>query len=130
MKPAGIYIHIPFCRSRCSYCDFATGMYTSALAERYVTGLAKEIKSFSEVETVETVDTIFFGGGTPSLLSPTQVEMILNAVAERFTVSAGAEITMEMNPGTVTPETLYAFRQLGINRASFGAQTFDDNELA
>ena len=130
MKPAGIYIHIPFCRSRCSYCDFATGMYTSALAERYVPNLAKEIKSFDEVETPETVDTIFFGGGTPSLLSPTQVETILNAVGERFTVSTGAEITIEINPGTVSLETLYAFRQLGINRASFGAQTFDDNELA
>lgn len=130
MKDAGIYIHIPFCRSRCSYCDFATGMYTSALAERYVFNLVKEIKSFGAVETAETVDTIFFGGGTPSLLSPAQVEMILNAVVERFTVSAGAEITMEMNPGTVTPKTLNAFRQLGVNRASFGAQTFDDNELA
>lgn len=130
MKPAGIYIHIPFCRSHCSYCDFATGMYTPALAERYVPNLAKEIKSFSEVETAETVDTIFFGGGTPSLLSPAQVDMILNAVEERFTVSAGAEITMEMNPGTVTPETLSTYRQSGINRASFGAQTFDDNELA
>jgi len=105
-------------------------MYTSALAERYVANLAKEIKSFSEVEDAETVDTIFFGGGTPSLLSPSQVEMILNAVGERFTVAAHAEITMEMIPGTVTPKTLKAFRQLGINRASFGAQTFDDNELA
>jgi oxygen-independent coproporphyrinogen-3 oxidase len=130
MKPAGIYIHIPFCRSHCSYCDFATGMYTSALAGRYVPNLAKEIESFSEVETAETVDTIFFGGGTPSLLSPAQVEMILNAVEERFTVSAGAEVTIEINPGTVSGETLSAYRQLGVNRASFGAQTFDDNELA
>ena len=70
MKPAGIYIHIPFCRSRCSYCDFATGMYDSGLAERYVAGLLTEIKSFAEAESSETVDTIFFGGGTPSLLSP------------------------------------------------------------
>jgi len=130
MKPAGIYIHIPFCRSRCSYCDFATGMYTSALAERYVLNLAKEIKSFSEVETTEIVDTIFFGGGTPSLLSPAQVEMVLNAVRERFTVSTGAEVTIEINPGTASMETLSAYRQLGVNRASFGAQTFDDNELA
>ncbi len=64
MKPAGIYIHIPFCRSRCSYCDFATGLYTSALADRYVPSLVNEIKSFSVVEP-ETVDTIFLGGGTP-----------------------------------------------------------------
>jgi oxygen-independent coproporphyrinogen-3 oxidase len=130
MKPAGIYIHIPFCRSRCSYCDFATGMYESDLAEHYVSSLAREIESFGEVEFAEPVDTIFFGGGTPSLLSPPQVEMILSAVQKRFVVSAGAEVTMEMNPGTVTPEGLAAFRQLGINRASFGAQTFDDGELA
>jgi putative oxygen-independent coproporphyrinogen III oxidase len=130
MKSAGIYIHIPFCRSRCSYCDFATGMYESDLAERYVSALTKEIESFSEVEFAEPVNTIFFGGGTPSLLAPPQVETILNAVQGRFVHSAGAEVTMEMNPGTVTPEGLATFRQLGINRASFGAQTFDDSELA
>jgi oxygen-independent coproporphyrinogen III oxidase len=130
MKSAGIYIHIPFCRSRCSYCDFATGMYESAMADRYVLNLAREIELFGEVELAEPVDTIFFGGGTPSLLSPVQVETILKAVQGRFIVSAGAEVTMEMNPGTVTPEGLAAFRRLGVNRASFGAQTFDDNELA
>jgi oxygen-independent coproporphyrinogen-3 oxidase len=130
MKPAGIYIHIPFCRSRCSYCDFATGLYESALAERYVTSVVSEITSWREVEHPETVDTIYFGGGTPSLLSPAQLEVLLNAARKRFDVSPNAEVTMEMNPGTVTPEALAAFRELGINRASFGAQTFDDRELA
>jgi putative oxygen-independent coproporphyrinogen III oxidase len=130
MKPAGIYIHIPFCRSRCSYCDFATGMYNAAMAERYVHSLVNEIGSWREVEPAETVDTIYFGGGTPSLLSPAQLEALLNAVRERFTISAAAEVTIEINPGTVTPESLVAFRGLGINRASFGAQTFDDGELA
>src|SRR6267378_152223 len=105
-------------------------MYTTALAERYVPTLVKEIKCFGQVETGKAVDTIFLGGGTPSLLSPAQLEMIVSAVEERFVVSPGAEVTMEMNPGTVTPETLHAYRQLGVNRASFGAQTFDDNELA
>ncbi len=129
MKPAGIYIHIPFCRSRCSYCDFATGMYSAAMAERYVLSLFNEIGSWREVEAPETVDTIYFGGGTPSLLSPAQLEALLNAARERFTVSADAEVTLEINPGSVTEETLAAFRSLGINRASFGAQTFDDGEL-
>src|SRR6185436_17860570 len=115
MKSAGIYIHIPFCRSRCSYCDFATGMYESGIAERYIHDLASEIELFGEVESPRPVDTIFFGGGTPSLLSPSQVEIVLNAVQGRFTVSAGTEVTMEMNPGTVTPEGLMAFRQLGVN---------------
>ena len=130
MKPAGIYIHIPFCRSRCSYCDFATGMYSADLAERYVLGLAKEIASFIEVEKLEVVDTIYLGGGTPSLLSPTQLDTLLQAVRNRFKVLAGAEVTMEINPGTITPETLAEFQRLGVNRASFGAQTFDDAELA
>lgn len=130
MKPAGIYIHIPFCRSRCSYCDFATGLYESALTERYVAGVVSEIASWCEVNQPEPVDTIYLGGGTPSLLSPAQLKALMNAVHERFEVSPNAEVTMEMNPGTVTSEILKAFKDLGINRASFGAQTFDDRELA
>ncbi|MDQ6653345.1 MAG: radical SAM family heme chaperone HemW [Acidobacteriota bacterium] len=130
MKTAGIYIHIPFCLSRCSYCDFATGMYSATLAERYVLSVAKEISNWSLIGKAETIDTIYFGGGTPSLLSPFQLKTLLEAVRGRFEVSSGAEVTMEMNPGTVTPETLIEFRKLGVNRASFGAQTFNDLELA
>ena len=129
MNTAGIYIHIPFCRSRCSYCDFATGIYETPLAERYVEALVKEIEAWDEVSP-RSVDTIYFGGGTPSLLSPAQVGAILETVHSRFEVESGAEVTMEMNPGTVTRESVTAFRRLGINRASFGAQTFDDHELA
>jgi oxygen-independent coproporphyrinogen-3 oxidase len=130
LKPAGIYIHIPFCRSRCSYCDFATGMYSAEAAERYVLALVSEIETWRVVDPPEPVDTIYFGGGTPSLLSPAQLETLLNAVHKRFKVAPNAEVTTEINPGTVTKETLSAFRNLGVNRASFGAQTFDDNELA
>ena len=130
MNASGIYIHIPFCRSRCSYCDFATGLYESSLAERYVQALVNEIKTWDDVETPWDADTIYFGGGTPSLLSAAQLAKILEAVHSRFSVAAGAEVTLEMNPGTVTPEVLREFRSLGVNRASFGAQTFDDNELA
>ncbi|MBC7909774.1 MAG: radical SAM family heme chaperone HemW, partial [Pyrinomonadaceae bacterium] len=130
MKRAGVYIHIPFCRTRCSYCDFATGAYEGALAAASVRAVSAEIKSFRQPEEpAKEVDTIYFGGGTPSLLSPAQVEQILEAVHTRFSVAAGAEVTMEMNPGTVTPEVLREFRGLGVNRASFGAQTFDDEEL-
>lgn len=130
MNAAGLYIHIPFCRSRCSYCDFATGLYERTLAERYVQALVNEIANWNEVETPRAVDTIYFGGGTPSLLSAVQLATILEAVHARFDVAAGSEITLEMNPGTVTREGLSDFRSLGVNRASFGAQTFDDNELA
>jgi len=129
MNTAGIYIHIPFCRSRCSYCDFATGIYDRPLAERYVDALVKELEIWEEVSP-RRVDTIYFGGGTPSLLSPAQVKAILETVHSRFEVESAAEVTMEMNPGTVTPESVAEFRRLGINRASFGAQTFDDRELA
>ncbi|HKS26662.1 MAG TPA: radical SAM family heme chaperone HemW [Pyrinomonadaceae bacterium] len=130
MNPAGIYIHIPFCRARCSYCDFATGTYAAPLAERYVRALSSEIRDFSRLENeAQEADTIYFGGGTPSLLSPAQVETILEAVHDRFRISPRAEVTMEMNPGTLTPASLREFRRLGITRASFGAQTFDDAEL-
>jgi len=156
---AGIYIHIPFCRSRCSYCDFATGMYEGELAERYVSSLITEITEWSEVATPSAADTIYFGGGTPSLLTPAQIERILKAVHDRFDVVDGAEVTLEMNPVSIlsappqrsevaettqrnevveppnnespelSSEKLRDFRRLGINRASFGAQTFDDREL-
>jgi oxygen-independent coproporphyrinogen III oxidase len=130
MTAAGIYIHIPFCRSRCSYCDFATAIYHEQQAEHYVAALVKEIQSSSCCEAPREVDTIYFGGGTPSLLTPRQLERILDVVSARFAISKGAEIMMEMNPGTLSLEVLRSFRSLGVNRASFGAQTFADAELA
>src|SRR2546426_5562998 len=135
MSHAGIYIHIPFCRSRSSYCDFATGMYESELAARYVHAVVSEIAAWREVEEPSHVDTIYLGGGTPSLLTPAQIEQILTAVRSRFKVVEGAEVTMEMNPGdggssvASKREKLREFRRCGINRASFGAQTFDNREL-
>ena len=129
MNRAGIYIHVPFCRSRCSYCDFATGAFEAALAERYVEALAREVEAFELEGSCSEVDTIYFGGGTPSLLTPAQVSRVLEAVRRRFRVDARAEVTLEMNPGTVARPQLAALREAGVNRASFGAQTFDDREL-
>jgi len=135
MNYAGVYLHIPFCRSHCSYCDFATGMYQTELADRYVNSLVREISKWSEVESRSAVDTIYFGGGTPSLLTPSQIERILRAVHDHFEVIDGAEVTIELNPGdggtsvASKRETMHEFQSLGINRASFGAQTFDDREL-
>src|SRR5258708_32340422 len=83
---AGVYRHIPFCRSHCSYCDFATGMYQTELADRYVNSLVREISKWSEVESRSAVDTIYFGGGTPSLLTPSQIERILRAVHDHLEV--------------------------------------------
>src|SRR4051794_2733577 len=112
MTQAGLYIHIPFCRSRCSYCDFATGLYESELAERYVNAVVEEIRSSSP--TGAAVDTIFFGGGTPSLLDPSQLERILIALRAQFHVDRASEITLEINPGSITLQKLRAFRSLGI----------------
>ena len=137
---AGVYIHIPFCRSRCSYCDFATDVFKNEeTVERYVSALTKEITNYElritnysknqKPKTKNRIDTIYFGGGTPSLLQPKQLEKILSAVHKNFSVDKDAEITMEMNPATVTIKTLNDYKSLGVNRASFGAQTFDDTEL-
>jgi oxygen-independent coproporphyrinogen-3 oxidase len=128
MTAAGLYVHIPFCSSRCSYCDFATGLYQSELAERYVAALIEEIRTSRY--SGANVDTIYFGGGTPSLLAPSQLDRILVTLSQHFEIDPAAEVTLEINPGSVTREKLEAFRSLGINRASFGAQTFDDRELA
>src|SRR5690606_16114830 len=135
---SGVYLHIPFCKSRCSYCDFATDVYRDADGvERYVEALIVEIARPAKAGTpngpakaeTPSIDTIYFGGGTPSLLSAEQAGRILAVVGEKFKVSTDAEVTMEMNPATVTPEKLREFRRLGINRASFGVQTFNDRDL-
>src|SRR2546423_9738292 len=99
MDRAGVYLHTPFCRSRCSCCDFATGMYESDVAARYVLALRKEIGLWNEIVSPCVVDTIYFGGGTPSLLSTKQIGSILKAVHDRFTIAEDAEITLEINPG-------------------------------
>ena len=134
---AGIYLHIPFCKSRCSYCDFATDVFKNEeTVERYVSALIKEIENFesearalANVRASAAVDTIYFGGGTPSLLALQQLEKILNSIYKKFSLMENIELTMEMNPATVTSETLKSYKSLGVNRASFGAQTFDDAEL-
>ena len=136
---AGIYLHVPFCKSRCSYCDFATDVYrNNETVERYVAALCAEISNFkfqisnskSEIRNPKSeIDTVYFGGGTPSLLHPAQLEKILAAIHEKFSVEDASEFTLEMNPATVTPEKLRDFRSLGVNRASFGVQTFDDRAL-
>lgn len=125
---AGIYVHIPFCKSRCSYCDFATDVYRdSGAVQTYVDALCREILGFGS-EAVQ-IDTIYFGGGTPSLLSSEQLEQILACVRKTFEVDENSELTLEMNPARVTPESLAGYRRLGINRASIGIQTFNDLDL-
>lgn len=126
-----IYIHIPFCIKKCNYCDFLSFSAPEDLRERYAAALCNEIRLYSEVLPADRKDvyTIFFGGGTPSLLTPEQLNRIMGTVYDGFNVTAGAEVSMECNPGTVTEESLRSFRKTGINRLSIGLQSANDNEL-
>ena len=122
----GLYVHIPFCSAICNYCNFNRGLYDAAVKDRYVAALVQEIDEEGEGASA---DTIFFGGGTPSLLEPTEVGAIIHACRESFTLSTDAEITLEANPETVTPDRLEGFRAAGVNRLSYGVQSFRDDEL-
>lgn len=130
-----LYLHIPFCRRRCSYCDFNTYTSLGGLQEDYVEALAREIRQVGQLadqagDPTPAVRTIFFGGGTPSLLTPSQLESILSAARQTFAVAADAEITLEANPGTVDESYLSAVRALGVNRLSYGVQSANADELA
>jgi oxygen-independent coproporphyrinogen-3 oxidase len=122
----GLYVHIPFCSSICNYCNFNRGLYDEALKTRYVAALRREI---ADAPAGLQADTIFFGGGTPSLLEPDEVGTIIQSACDRFDLAADAEITLETNPETVDREKLERFRAAGVNRISFGVQSFEDAEL-
>jgi len=126
MSPLGLYVHIPFCSAICNYCNFNRGLFDEALKNQYVAALLQEIRGKADGEPA---DTVFFGGGTPSLLEPREVKAVIDICRDSFSVSADAEITLEANPETVTPKRLEAFRAAGVNRLSFGVQSFRDEEL-
>ncbi|BCX02167.1 MAG: coproporphyrinogen III oxidase [Candidatus Roseilinea sp.] len=130
----GIYLHIPFCRARCSYCDFNTYVGLDALFEPYVRALRQEILAQGAGRAEcgpmrPPAHTIFFGGGTPSLLRPDQLGDLILACRETFDLPARCEITVECNPGTVSVDYLRALRAEGVNRLSFGAQSANPDEL-
>jgi oxygen-independent coproporphyrinogen III oxidase len=122
----GLYVHVPFCSAICNYCNFNRGLFDAGLKAQYVAAVLREIASQADGAPA---DTIYFGGGTPSLLEPGEVEAIVGACRRAFAVSLDAEITLEANPETVTPERLAGFRAAGVNRLSFGVQSFRDEEL-
>ena len=126
----GIYLHIPFCQSICSYCNFNRGLLDGDLKTRYVDALEREIRGIEMSRTDRRADTIFFGGGTPSLLDAAEVGRLIAACRETFDVADDAEVTLETNPETATRDRLEAFRAAGVNRISFGVQSFHDDELA
>jgi oxygen-independent coproporphyrinogen-3 oxidase len=132
--PLGLYIHVPFCSAICNYCTFNRGLFDHALKTEYVGAALKEIRRAGDPATAlgaggAAADTIFFGGGTPSLLEPEEIGAMIDACRDSFALAAGAEITLEANPESVTPEKLAGFRAAGINRLSFGVQSFSDVEL-
>lgn len=129
MKELELYLHIPFCVSKCNYCDFLSAPASKAERQAYVEDLCRKIRSHGALAEVSSVVSLFLGGGTPSILEADQTRAIFQAVRETFRLAEDAEITTEMNPGTVTKEKLKAYRKLGINRLSIGAQSMDDREL-
>jgi oxygen-independent coproporphyrinogen-3 oxidase len=126
--PLGLYIHVPFCRAICNYCNFNRGLFDADLKRRYVDAVIAEIAAHGEVER-PAADTIYFGGGTPSLLTPDDVSRIIGACRQAFEVVRDAEITLEANPETVSVAQFAGIREAGVNRLSLGVQSLRDEEL-
>ncbi len=127
MTRLGIYIHVPFCKSKCPYCDFYSLPVSSKLIEAYLSRLEREIGSFEGKGIV--ADTLYFGGGTPSLLSPAQIGRLVGAARQTFLLEETAEITLELNPESVDESALRGYKSAGINRLSIGLQSANEQEL-
>lgn len=125
----GIYIHIPFCVQKCVYCDFLSAPASEETKYSYVQALLKEIKKLSIDYKDRDVNSIFFGGGTPSTLDPNLIVEIMRALRENFNINEFAEVTLECNPGTLDEDKAYIYRNAGINRISFGLQSVNNDEL-
>lgn len=125
----GVYVQVPFCQTKCTYCNFHTGVFSRSLYAPYVDAVCREIRARSALRAARVdVDTVYIGGGTPSLLEPADLVRILVAIRE---ISGGAweEVTLEADPETITREKAQAWRNAGVNRISMGVQSFEDNEL-
>ena len=128
MNGLEIYIHIPFCVKKCDYCDFLSAPADLETKEKYVEALINEIK-LNKNKMSEYVDTVFIGGGTPSLLEENQISKIMSVLRDNCNMSENPEITIECNPGTITESKLWEYKKSGINRISFGLQSANDEEL-
>ncbi len=124
----GLYLHIPFCHARCGYCDFVTFTGKEDRINTYVADVVREMALYAPRVTGD-VSTVFFGGGTPSVLEASHLKSIFDGMHRHFTIAPSAEITLEANPESVTPEKACAWREVGINRLSLGLQSFDDTLL-
>lgn len=128
-KELELYLHIPFCVRKCAYCDFLSGPQNRETIQKYVDALVAEIRAYGHLSESYRVTTIFLGGGTPSILIGDQIKEIFSALREVFDISENAEISIEVNPGTVTPYKFKVYREVGINRISFGLQSVNQEEL-
>jgi putative oxygen-independent coproporphyrinogen III oxidase len=129
-EPFGVYVHWPFCQSKCPYCDFNSHVRERVDHARWGRALEAELDHTAGLTGPRRVDTVFFGGGTPSLMQPETVATVLDAVAGHWTLAPEAEITLEANPSSVEAGRLAAFRAAGVNRVSLGVQSFDDVALS
>ncbi|MFD1953383.1 radical SAM family heme chaperone HemW [Paenibacillus thailandensis] len=127
--PRALYIHIPFCTNKCFYCDFTSYVLKGQPVDDYLDALEREMALTVRNMPPETIDTVFVGGGTPTVLTPPQMERFLQAVKRHFPLADNVEFTMEANPGTVDPDKLAAMKEGGVNRISFGVQSFDNGLL-
>jgi len=123
MKKLGLYIHIPFCKRKCHYCDFISFSGKQEFIEQYINSLKKEINNYKINKEDYLINTIYFGGGTPSYIESKYIIDVLKELKQKFTISEDAEITIEINPGTVNEQKLQDYHSSGINRISFGLQT-------
>ena len=136
MNSLGIYISVPFCRSKCTYCNFASGVFPESYHSRYVERIGEEIRRSRDfacqlgAPIPGVVDSIYLGGGTPSILSPKLLERLFAALRGEFEIAAGAEITLECAPGQLEDDVIEAMVECGVNRVSFGVQSFIDREAA
>ena len=128
-RPEGLYVHIPFCATKCPYCDFNTYAGIESQMEPYLAALRSEIDLWGAVLGGPTLDTVFFGGGTPSYLPPGSLGMLLDAVRGSFGLAVDAEITAEANPDDLNAGKLASLLEAGVNRLSIGVQSLDDDLL-
>lgn len=129
-EPFGVYVHWPFCRAKCPYCDFNSHVRHGGIDEaRFLAAYLRELAHFASLAPGRRVTSIFFGGGTPSLMRPATVAAILEAIATHWSVEADAEITLEANPTSVEAENFAGYRTAGVNRVSLGIQALDDRSL-
>lgn len=128
-KPLSVYVHIPFCVRKCLYCDFPSAPGTPEEIAAYFRVLQQEIRAFEALGSLRSVSTVFFGGGTPSLVDPKYIGQVLGLLRSLYPFDENPEITLEANPGTVTKESLEAYKAMGISRLSFGLQSVHEDEL-